>query len=107
MNYAKLLLWIKEKWYYFAILGAAILVAILYKVLHKTPTPVVLDKAMEELHNKLANLRIEAALEIGRAQGKESQVIEEVQAISNLPTDSREDRLKQLQQLSDLINRTR
>lgn len=105
MNFIKLKLWFKEKWYYIAIFGIALLAIIFYIVTKKKPSKVVIDKASEELYKKLSNLRIESALEIGRAQGKEQQVKEEVEAITNLPTTTKEEKLKQLQQLADLLNR--
>lgn len=99
-------LWLKEKWY--LIVGALIALALLaWCILRKKEDKVLVDKVGEALQKKLADVRVEAALEIGRAQGREAEVKEEVKQITEMPAETREERLKQLQALSDLVNRTR
>ncbi len=61
-----------------------------------------MDKRNDELKEKLAEARIGAALEIGKAQGKEDQVQAEVAQISNM-----EDKDKQLEELASLVTRVR
>jgi predicted negative regulator of RcsB-dependent stress response len=101
-------LWFKEKWVYFlAILP--VLAYGLYLMFRKKPTKDITpaNTAAIVLQQKIGDLRAKAALEIGRAQGKEAAVKEEVIAITAMPTATQEDRQKQLQDLADLVNRTR
>lgn len=101
-------LWFREKWVYLLAILPIVAYGI-YKLFQKKPdthvTPT--NKAAVELQKKIGDLRTEAALEIGRAQGKEEAVKEEIVRITEMPVVTPDDKQKQLQDLADLINRTR
>lgn len=100
-------LWFKEKWY--LIVGAAVVGGLmLWFAFRKKEYPKeTIDKAAVVLQKRLADVRVQAALEIGKAQGREAEVKEEVKYITEMPVVTTEDQKKQLQALSDLVNRTR
>jgi hypothetical protein len=101
-------LWFKEKWIYLLYLVPFVVWG-LYLILRKKPVDgsKLVNKSAILLQEKLGEARTQAALEIGRAQGKEAAVKEEVAKISSMPTTTQEEKQKQLQDLADLINRTR
>ena len=101
-------LWFKEKWLYLVAILPIVAFG-LYRMFRKVPTKEVTstNKASVELQKKLGEVRTQAALEIGRAQGKEEAVKEEVRRITEAPVSTSEDKKKQLQDLADLVNRTR
>jgi len=83
--------------------GIGFVILVLYFALTRKKPPFnPKDKRDEELREKLAEARIQAALEIGKAKGREDQVKAEVEEITTI-----EDKNKQLQQLADLVQRTR
>jgi LPXTG-motif cell wall-anchored protein len=100
-------LWFKEKWY--LIVGAAVFGGLLlwFAFRKKDIQKETIDKAAVVLQKRLADVRIQAALEIGKAQGREAEIKQEVTYITNMPVATTEDQKKQLQALSDLVNRTR
>ncbi len=75
---------------------------LLHAATRKKDKPASVDKRETEMREKLAEARIDAALEIGKARGREEQVKTEVAKISEIT-----DKKKQLQELADLVNRTR
>lgn len=98
--------WLKEH-YAYALALLPIIAYYLYKAFVKREIDAPITPPAVELHKKIAEVRVEAALEIGKAKGKELAVKEEVKHIMAMPIASKEDKRKQLQDLSDLINRTR
>lgn len=99
--------WLKEHYAYTLAL-LPIIAYYIYKVFVKRESDALITTPPAvELQKKIAEVRVEAALEIGKAKGKELAVKEEVKHIMEMPVASKEDKRKQLQDLSDLINRTR
>lgn len=79
-----------------------LIIAVLYIFRSKQP---MMDRAHSQdvaLQKKLADARIDAALQIGRAQGKEEQVKAELEQITAVS-----DKEEQLKQLAQLVQRTR
>lgn len=104
----------KEKWAY--IVAALVFIGSIITWLllrspdteNQLPTPV--QKAKEKLHTDLSKVRIDAAVEIAKARGKEEVVKEEIEKITKIVEEAPEDKKdeakkKQLQALADLSNR--
>lgn len=105
----------KEKWAYivafFVFLGSVLMWLLLRpagKEDNQLPAPV--QQAKEKLHKDLSKARIDAAVEVAKARGKEEAVKEEIEEIAKIvekaPEDKKEEaRKQQLQRLADLSNR--
>ena len=101
-------LWFKEKWVYFLAVLPIIAYG-LFRMFRKVPSTEVTstNKASVDLQKKIGDLRTQAAFEIGKAQGREDAVKEEITKITEMPVVTPADQKKQLQELADLVNRTR
>jgi pyrrolidone-carboxylate peptidase len=107
MTFASVKLWLKEKWYYLASVLAVVGLALFAALRKKTDPSAINTAPAVALQQKLADARVQAALEIGRAQGREEEVKHQVAQINNMPTATQDDKKKQLQALADLVNNTR
>jgi hypothetical protein len=104
--WSKLKLFLKKYWILFVsgILGVLSLLAwLLTRPSKKTkPVKVVVEDKVEETHRKIAEVEAETAIEIGRAQGKEEAVKEEVEEIRREPSSR-----KRRERLAALMARSR
>ena len=96
------LLWTKVKLFFkkYWIILVSTIVGILSLILgifiatkrnSNTPKVIIAENKKEEVQRQIAEVEAKAAIEIGRAQGREEAVIQEVQAIAQEP-DSRKRR---------------
>jgi hypothetical protein len=108
MQYILFKKWLKEKYLYLLAILPIVLYFFYKLVTRKTVDPIIPSNTPAvNLQKQLSAVRVAAALEIGKAKGKEIAVKEEVQTIISQPVVTTEDKRKQLQDLADLINRTR